>query len=544
MKNSLIHFVRKMNNPAFLVDQSGYILCLNDDFKNILKLKKLRVPNTMRDLDENFLSNIPYVHFERTIKLGDQKVKASIHGIKNNLDCINYIYMFDTFEKYSSVIDDVIEHIDEIVVIFDENGVIIKMNSICDEVLPFKRSNIMGKDINYIIDTGIVDETVINKVLKEKKKTYKNVLYSTGKIISYTGVPIWSKEGVFKGGVLTGRDRSRWLHMTEFMDIENSEEQNGQECISKSKVMDDIKNLVSRVAKSEASVFIRGESGVGKEIIARNIYKQSNRCDRPFVAINCGAIPSELLESELFGYEEGSFTGAKKTGKKGILEEADGGTVFLDEIGELPLQMQKKLLRVLQENTITRIGGIKSKKIDVRYISATNISDEEISNRDIFRQDLYYRLSVIPIVIPPLRERREDIPVLAKYFLKYFNKKYNRKIVVDEAAMKCLKQFDWYGNIRELKNIIERLVVISGRDVAGVDDIKMILSFEVGCQDKKEDAIIVNDIIKLEDAYQVVDQQIIQAAVKKYGSISRASEVIGINPSTVYRKIKNGTVKL
>ena len=209
-------------------------------------------------------------------------------------------------------------------------------------------------------------------MLKVKKKIYRNIVYPDGKLIAYTAVPRWDSKGKLTGGVLTGRDISRVIKLES--QIKYSDISEDTEYISQSKIMDNIKKVVKRAAASDSSIFINGESGVGKEIIARTIYKYSSRRDKPFIAINCGAIPNELLESEFFGYEEGSFTGAKKKGKKGLFEEANGGTIFLDEIGELPMQMQKKLLRVIQENTITRIGGSKPIKIDVRYISATNIS--------------------------------------------------------------------------------------------------------------------------------------------------------------------------
>ncbi|WP_219666709.1 sigma-54 interaction domain-containing protein, partial [Clostridioides difficile] len=308
-------------------------------------------------------------------------------------------------------------------------------------------------------------------------------------------------------------------------------------------IMDNIKKVVKRAAASDSSIFINGESGVGKEIIARTIYKYSSRRDKPFIAINCGAIPNELLESEFFGYEEGSFTGAKKKGKKGLFEEANGGTIFLDEIGELPMQMQKKLLRVIQENTITRIGGSKPIKIDVRYISATNISHEDLRNNLKFRQDLYYRLSVIPVKIPPLRERKEDIVPLVNYFLKLYNEKYNREVEVSPKVIELLEEYSWPGNIRELKNIIERFVVLSAKNVIGEDEFNMLINLDM-IDNETDDLspIVVNGIMNLNDAYKIVDQIMISKAINKYGSITKAAEVIGIYPSTIHRKIKSGHI--
>lgn len=443
------------------------------------------------------------------------------------------------------IVEDIIEHIDEVIVIFDEEGNIEKMNSICDELLPFKRKAVIGKNIRELVAAKMVDEPIILKMLSEKKKIFKNIIYPDGKIIAYTAVPRLDSNGDIKGGVLTGRD------ITRVIDLNKKEEGafgaiQGEEYISESPVMENIKSVIKRASASDSSIFITGESGVGKEIIARTIYRYSNRRNEPFIAINCGAIPTELLESEFFGYEEGAFTGAKKNGKKGLFEEADKGTIFLDEIGELPLHMQKKLLRVIQENTIVRVGGSKPIKIDVRYISATNISAEDLHDNHKFRQDLYYRLSVIPIKIPPLRERREDIEPLVNHFVKLYNQKYNRTVTISNEVMKLIREYPWTGNIRELKNIVERLVVLSVKNKIGEDEFNMIISLDIPEVSLKNTSspIIVNQVMKLDDAYKLLEESIINKAIKQCGSITKASKLIGINPSTIHRKIKSGYIDI
>nr|WP_272876209.1 sigma 54-interacting transcriptional regulator [Clostridioides mangenotii] len=442
-----------------------------------------------------------------------------------------------------NVVEDIIEHIDEVVVIFNKDGVIEKMNSLCDEILPFKRKEVLGRNIDKLVYMGLVEEPIILNMLELKKKTYKNIVYPGGKVIAYTAVPICDNKGNVKGGVLTGRDISRVIN------LESHAKHHGvvlnSDYISKSRVMENIKNVVKRAAASDSSIFITGESGVGKEIIAREICRYSPRREKPFIAINCGAIPNELLESEFFGYEEGSFTGAKKTGKKGLFEQANGGTIFLDEIGELPLQMQKKLLRVIQENTITRVGGSKPIKIDVRYVSATNISNEDLHDNLKFRQDLYYRLSVIPIKIPPLRERKEDIVPLVEHFLKLYNDKYNRGVSISPEVFNLLNEHSWPGNIRELKNIIERFIVLSVKNTIGEDEFNMLINLDnLSEENDLTSPIVINGIVNLNDAYKIVDQIIIPRAIDRYGSITKASEKIGIDPSTIHRKIKSGHINL
>ncbi|MFZ3208610.1 MAG: sigma-54 dependent transcriptional regulator [Geobacteraceae bacterium] len=231
--------------------------------------------------------------------------------------------------------------------------------------------------------------------------------------------------------------------------------------IGASKHMKNVLDMMGKVAKSEAStVLIQGESGTGKELVAKWIHYESSRADKPFIAINCAAVPSTLLESELFGHEKGAFTDAKAT-KKGLFEVADGGTVFLDEIGDMEMGMQAKLLRFLEDRTFRRIGGAKVISVDVRIVSATNKDLLKAIDDKIFRNDLYYRLQVIPIFLPPLRERRDDILILANYFIESFNKEFHKHVQgISSMAEKLLQEYHWPGNIRELKNVIERAIIL------------------------------------------------------------------------------------
>ncbi|WP_035587785.1 sigma-54-dependent transcriptional regulator [Hippea jasoniae] len=241
--------------------------------------------------------------------------------------------------------------------------------------------------------------------------------------------------------------------------------------IYKSKQMEKIVNLASKVAKTDATVLLIGESGTGKEVLAKYIHSQSPRCNSKFVAVNCAAIPSNLLESEMFGYEKGSFSGATKT-HKGKFEQANKGTLLLDEITEMPLELQAKLLRVIQEKVIDRIGGVEPIKVDVRIICTTNRNIEDYVKEGKFREDLYYRISVFPITIPPLRERKEDIPLLAEHFLKQFSSSFGKNIEkIDDSAMEILINYPWPGNIRELQNVIERAVVLCDKDKLTKEDI-------------------------------------------------------------------------
>ena len=237
--------------------------------------------------------------------------------------------------------------------------------------------------------------------------------------------------------------------------------------IGSSREMEKVFDVIRRVADTDATVLITGESGTGKELIARSIHANSSRREEPFVAINCAAIPRDLLESELFGHIKGAFTGAVKD-KIGKFQAADGGTLFLDEVGDLPVELQPKLLRVLQEKEIEPVGGTKVQKVDVRIVSATNLDIDKAIGGGTFREDLYYRLAVIPIHLPPLRERRKDIPVLIKYFC---GKHCSEKITIDNDALESLITYPWPGNVRELENTVERLLIMRNGDVISVEDL-------------------------------------------------------------------------
>ena len=238
--------------------------------------------------------------------------------------------------------------------------------------------------------------------------------------------------------------------------------------------------MIEKVAPTDSTVLILGESGSGKELVARAIHKQSNRKKANFLAINCAALPKELIESELFGHEKGAFSGAHKQ-KIGVFEAADGGTLFLDEIGDLPLELQVKLLRVLEQKEIRRVGSVQAKAIDARVIAATNQHLKEKVEEGLFREDLFYRLSIMDLHLPPLRERRDDIPLLTEHFISLLNKKMNRSIEgVDPDAMRVMIEYNWRGNVRELENVIQRCMVLRESGIIQVDDLPSTLSSSSG----------------------------------------------------------------
>jgi transcriptional regulator with PAS, ATPase and Fis domain len=297
--------------------------------------------------------------------------------------------------------------------------------------------------------------------------------------------------------------------------------------IFKSRKMQEIYDLVQRIAPYPTSILLTGPSGSGKEVIANLIHQFSDRKDRPFIKVDCGAIPEPLLESELFGYEKGAFTGANREGKMGLLEMANGGTILLDEIGELPFSLQVKLLRVLQEKQIRRIGGNRLQKLDIRILSATNQDLKKRMQEGKFREDLYYRLQVIEIAVPPLAERREDIEVLIDHFFHLFCRKFRIEKQLSSDTIEVLKNYDWPGNVRELKNLMENLIVSVPFTV--IEPSHLPPHLHRPCQDPGQ---------SLKERVLEYEKRLVREAIEKHGSIRMAAQELGIDHSTLLKKMK------
>jgi sigma-54 dependent transcriptional regulator, acetoin dehydrogenase operon transcriptional activator AcoR len=314
--------------------------------------------------------------------------------------------------------------------------------------------------------------------------------------------------------------------------------------IGSSSAITALKEQARKIAKSESTVLIRGESGTGKEVLAQSIHRLSHRSNGPFVAINCAAIPESLLESELFGYEEGAFTGAKKGGKPGRFELAKGGTLFLDEIGDMPLYLQAKLLRVLQERRIERVGGTKSIEVDVRIIAATHKDLESMIANNQFREDLYFRLNVIPLYVPPLRERKEDLYELIQYYMNKFCKRFGKEPKrFSSQALKKIFDYHWPGNVRELENMVEYIVNLEIGDLVTVSSLPasirgMSEDKNIDIQEEKQELHLSKSLYNVNE----IEEQLIIKALQRFGTSTegkrKAAEALGISLATLYRRLE------
>lgn len=431
-------------------------------------------------------------------------------------------------------------------VIYSDDEGIKQMNTKAKQLLHYedlKIYNVLVKDMIDLVDSG--------KLLTEYS-TY-NLIYRIIDETIYT-IDIHAK-------ILEERDgnKSVAFMMRSFekpqkiVRLQQKEIEDEDMIITQDKAMIKIQEKIQTICNFDSNIFIGGESGTGKELFAREIHYSSNRKNKPFIVVNCAAIPENLLESELFGYEEGSFTGAKKGGKVGKFILANHGTLFLDEIGDMPLNLQAKLLRVLNDRKVDRIGSDKLIDIDVRIISATNKNLEEMIRNNEFREDLYYRLNVIPIYIPPLRERRDDILLIASHYINIFNKKFNKNILgLSQDVVNILNNYDWPGNVRELKNYIEYMVGFENKEIISIDNLPYkIKEF----YNRNNDNIISNKSsgtpfkmsqtnMKLKDVLKMVEKQYLEQIISNYEqplsleAIKEICKTVDISVAGFYRKIK------
>jgi PAS domain S-box-containing protein len=422
------------------------------------------------------------------------------------------------------------------------------LNKAYEKITGMKKKEMLGNNMKYLEKNNCISKSATLLVLNSKKSITIEQKFKTGKNVLVSSNPIFDEDGNIIMVVTNVRDVTDLYELKEQLEKKEklAEKYYSQveamrrhlldfsDIIAQDENMLKILEMAKKVAKVDTTVLLLGETGVGKEEIAKYVHKNSKRYNKSFIKINCGAIPENLIESELFGYEKGAFTGANKEGKIGLFELADCGTIFLDEVGELPLDMQVKLLRVLQEDEIKRVGGIKTIKVDVRIIAATNRDLEDMVSKKTFREDLYYRLNVIPITIIPLRERKKDIEPLIMHFLHIFNKKYSFNKNISSGAMEHLKKYSWPGNVRELKNIIERAVIMATEDKIFSDD----LSVKNDRNNNELGLDIINKKRTLKEAVENIEETLIKNAFEKHGNVRDAAKDLGIDASTFVRKRK------
>ncbi|MEN1968776.1 sigma 54-interacting transcriptional regulator [Lentibacillus sp. N15] len=451
-------------------------------------------------------------------------------------------------------LDGILDASNDNIVVTDGEGNVLRVSANCLSIYGKTKEDLTGKTVFQLEEEHIFYPSVTAKVLHTKKEVQVMQKTPTNKVVMATGIPLTDNDGDIVRIISFSHDLTEIQQLREDYEqlqlkmlryeseIEELRENKADEVVIKSKTMQDIYHMVQRVAASDATAVLLGESGVGKNVIAHMLHDYSQRKNESFIEVNCGAIPETLFESEIFGYEPGAFTGADKNGKPGMIELADRGTLFLDEIGELPLAIQVKLLKVLQEKRITRIGGSIGKNVDFRLIAATNQDLEVMIAQGKFRRDLFYRLNVIPITVPPLRERKEDVYQLIQHYLSVFNHKYKTNKVLHPAAINNLQNYDWPGNVRELENLIERLVITSMSNIIYPSDLPFVEETDnIGTGLPTEEwttEAFERKGLTMQEALREVEKNWLKRAYRQYKTTYEMAKFLGLSQSTVVRRLK------
>jgi len=434
----------------------------------------------------------------------------------------------------------IIDSTNDAISVADENGIVRIVNRAYTKITGYAAEEVIGKPATVDIAEG---ESIHMLIAKMRQPIY-NARLKVGparKEVIVNATPLFV-HGKFKGSVAVVHDVSEIMQLNNELEeikrlIRHMKAQyTFDDIIGDSRIMQIAKEQAKRVAQTPATVLLRGESGTGKELFAHAIHNVSPRKNKPFVSVNCAAIPESILESELFGYEEGAFTGAVRGGKKGLVEEADGGTLFLDEVGKLPISLQPKLLRFIESKEFVPVGGRNVKKVDVRIIAATNTDLEKMVKSGEFLPDLYFRLNVFPIYLPPLKERREDIPKIAMHIVRKLNQQYGRMVEgMNPAVMHYITNKEWQGNVREMENFIGRIMINMGPEERIIEMKHLPEKAEVNEMGNFE----TFEIRALKDMVESYEKQVIQEALKKCnGDKSKAAEMLDVSVRTLYYKME------
>ena len=481
-------------------------------------------------------------------------------AVKNNSEEPN-IWAFNGVSMRCKEVEAALDNSFDGVMITSNEGIGMRINPAILRLSGLDEKHFVGNKIDHLTEKGIFAyEPITIRALREKRIVTGVQEINTGKAVTVTGVPVMNNESKVIRVITNVRDLVELNCLKE--DMRKSQEllqryqselaalrfelKKSQHIIARSEGMLRGLEAAFHVANSDANILILGESGVGKDIIARLIHENSHRQSHGgFVKVNCGAIPSELVESEFFGYEKGAFTGARQEGKRGFFELADGGTLFLDEIADFPLELQGKLLRVLEDKEVVRLGSEKFVKIDVRIVAATNKDLEDMLAKGYFRADLYYRLNVVPITVPPLRERREDISALLAHYLSKFNQKYNVYKSFSREVLQILMDYFWPGNVRELINLVERLVITTRDRIIQPEHLPQ--SIIPLSENGFPSAVVFmeNNYYReqlrcksMRDILDEVEKNIILLAFKEHKSSRKVGEILGISHTSVINKLR------
>lgn len=502
------------------------------------------------------IGNIPFVT-NRAPVISNGEIVGAVAILTNISELEKVTRELAYVKSLNAELDAIIDSSFDGLYITDGEGMTIRVNKAIKRITGLGEEEVTNKTMRELVDNGVISRSATLMILEQKRQITTTTTTATGTTLLVSGTPVFDEQGNIFRVVNNVRDISELNMLKQKLERleglkKHFESQMSQmkvklsgDLVFKSKEMENIVYQSIKIGGVDSTVLISGESGVGKEVIAEIIQRNSLRKSGPFVKLNCAAIPDNLIESELFGYENGAFTGAKKEGKPGLFEVANQGTLLLDEVGDIPPHLQVKLLRAIQEREILRVGGTKPIPIDVRIIAITNKDLESMVRSGEFREDLYYRLNVVPICVPALRDRLEDIPLLVRHFINNFNQRYNLKKSLDIDVIELLMRYSWPGNIRQLENLIERLVVTTSTEKILVSHLPAyIFTNDNGNLGDDDHPVSVNRIIPLKIAVENVEKMLLEKTFAVANSCYKAAEILGVDPSTVSRKARKYSLSI
>ncbi len=567
ISNQMETMINSTYNPIIAIDENGLITTWNKALESNTGLKRADVLGRFINevVPESEMLNIVRTgktEFGKRVNLGDKTFITNRTPIFKNDQIIGAVAVLynvsdveviarelESVRALNKEMDAIINSSFDGLYITDNKGLTLRINKAVTRMTGLGEDDLLNKTMYELVDKGILSRSASIMVLEQKKPVTTTLKTITGTLLLVSATPVFDENGEIFRIVTSVRDVSELnvlkqkveqleelRHHIEFQ-MNEMRMKLSSDFIFKNKEMEKIVYQAMKVGGVDSTVLISGESGVGKEVIGEIVQKNSSRVNGPFVKLNCGAIPENLLESELFGYESGAFTGARKQGKPGLFEVANGGTILLDEIGDIPLHLQVKLLRAIQQREIMRVGGTQTIKIDVRIISITNKDLATMVKNGTFREDLYYRLNVVPIHVPALRDRREDIPHLIRHFMSVFNERYNMQKTIDQEAIEALMLYDWPGNIRELENLVERLIVTSGNEDIGQTQLPgYIFRIDENAFSASGQPVSVNRIVPLKSAVESVERILLEKTFAIADSCHKVASILEVDTSTISRK--------
>lgn len=485
-----------------------------------------------------------------TIEIGAQTYALGVHSRSSGVlimlmplsaDAGAFVSV-DRLQQSAHDFEEIFRHSFDGIFVADGAGYTLMVNEGCERNYDLSAADMIGRHVSEFEKMGWIRPVVAAQVARTGQRISTTQHTHTGKTILVTGIPLTDAAGKVRKVIINSRDTTELRQLQDALaqareKLRRADEENEvlrlqnltvDNVVLRSEPMKRVAELAARVARVDATVLITGQSGSGKDVIAQLIHRRSQRSDGPLIKINCGALPHDLLESELFGYEPGAFTGAQRNGKSGLVELANRGTLFLDEIGDMPLDLQVKLLQVLQDRTIVKVGGTRTSTVDVRVIAATNRDLKSMVAARTFRDDLFYRLNVVPIALAPLAERKDDIAPLVLHFVDEFNTRYGCHRVVSEQAMALLLAYNWPGNVRELRNLVERLVVTSENDVIDPEFLDGMLPSE----------LLETEPNSFRQRVERFERRLVEEAMRQVGNTRDAASLLGLSQSSVVRKLR------